>query len=241
MFSLSLLGCGNKEKVTFKCGTYGIESEGVSSSWAMTKYVFDKEKVSIYVLNQRVEDELNIYEYELSQTYEYTYNKSDNKVCFNGMTFDVKNKRLHSSLLDLSYESNSVTKPAYKVINSNCGNLQLQLDSNNEWIVIGTGSNMVTYEIPSEYKGYPITSISNNAFSLSPSLREITIPSSIKTIGSNVFKPLVSLEIIFENEVPCTQSNMLSNINNVSIVVPSNSVEAYKSAWTSYASVITSK
>ena len=65
MFSLSLFGCGNKEKVIFKYGTYGIESEGVSSSWAMTKYVFDHEGiVSIYVLNNRVEDELNIYEYD---------------------------------------------------------------------------------------------------------------------------------------------------------------------------------
>ena len=67
MLSITMIGCGSKEEsVKFKFGTYGIEADGVASNWAMTKYVFkDDNKVYVYALEQRYEDELYIYEYAL--------------------------------------------------------------------------------------------------------------------------------------------------------------------------------
>ena len=239
IFSVSLFGCGsNKNTAKLEEGTYGIEVEGAASYWAMTKYIFkDDGKVYVYSLEQSYEDFIYIYEYKLSNTYEYDYNKKDKKLTFNNITFDVGYKKLTSTLLELVYESKSIEKPPYRVVNANCNELQLQLGSNDEWVIIGTGSNLSTYTIPSAYQSYSITTIKSNAFGLSPNLRTITIPSSIRYIGTNVFNSS-SLVITFENAIPCDQDGMLYSTEGVTIKVPSASVEAYKSAWPEYASII---
>ena len=243
MLSITMIGCGSKEEsVKFKFGTYGIEADGVASNWAMTKYVFkDDNKVYVYALEQRYEDELYIYEYALSNTYDYVYDEEKKKVSFNDTTFNVSNKKITSTLLELVYESSNSDKPSYRVINANCNELQLQLDSNDEWIIVGTGSNLPTYTIPVTYEEHIIRSIKSNAFGLSFNLSNITIPSSITKIGKNVFNSTSNLTIVFESLIPCEQEGMLASIDNVTIKVPSESVDVYKSAWSEYASIIESR
>ena len=62
--------------------------------------------------------------------------------------------------------------------------------------VVGIRSSIESYEIPSEYKGHPITSIENSAFAGRIKLIHLTIPDSVTRIGESAFSSRTSLESV---------------------------------------------
>jgi len=85
-----------------------------------------------------------------------------------------------------------------------------------------------------------VTSIGASAFSYCRSLTSIDIPSGITIIDYQAFNNCSSLTSVIVNaQNPPTLGNyVFSNTNNCPIYVPSASVEAYKAAWSTYASRI---
>lgn len=84
--------------------------------------------------------------------------------------------------------------------------------------------------------------IHDNVFLNCISLLNITIPSTVTSIGSNTFKGCSGLEYIISkpSPPPSLGSTSFTNTNNCPIYVPDASVEAYKTAtnWATYASQI---
>ena len=90
------------------------------------------------------------------------------------------------------------------------------------------------FEIPNS-----VTSVGDYAFALCSGLTSITLPSSLTTIGDSAFSGCTSLtSITIKATTPPTlgSSAIPSNVKN--IYVPAASVKAYKSGWSSYASII---
>ena len=110
--------------------------------------------------------------------------------------------------------------------------------------VTSIGSNAFSYcssfssiEIPDS-----VTSIGNNAFSNCTSLSSCTIGSGVTSIGGQAFYNCSSLSsvTVLATTPPTLGSSVFNNTNNCPIYVPSQSVDAYKSAtnWSTYASRI---
>lgn len=243
LFVVSLGACGKKEKKpddkAFYIGTYGMKKEKEESFWGMTKYVFDEDgKVTVYVVGSRSEDGIDYMEYTFSAKYDYAYDEEDSTITFDDTVFEILNKEMVSEKLILVYESNKVEKPRYRVANASLNEMEMELNQENEWSIIGTGKNHATYLIASEFGGYPITAIKNGAFARASNMTEIIIPSNIKVIGKGVFNPSASLTIKFTSKTPCTQNGMLVKTSKVRIEVPEDSVAAYKKAWKNYSNII---
>ena len=97
-------------------------------------------------------------------------------------------------------------------------------------------SGLTSVNIPSG-----VTIIGNNTFYNCTSLTSITIPSGITSIGGNSFNGCRNLtSITVEAATPPTLStSAFQNTNaNLVIYVPAESVDAYKTNWSSYASRI---
>lgn len=68
---------------------------------------------------------------------------------------------------------------------------------------------------------------------------EIFIPRNIDTIKGNAFQNASNLKrIIFESYTPCTIQSAAFDNNNALLYVPLESIDAYKTAWSTYASRI---
>ena len=95
-------------------------------------------------------------------------------------------------------------------------------------------SSLTSIEIPSS-----VTSIGYGAFYNCSSLTSIEIPSSVTSIGSNAFADCSSLTkiTIKATTPPSLGSNNIPS-NETNIYVPSGSVSAYQSAWSSYKDII---
>ena len=86
-----------------------------------------------------------------------------------------------------------------------------------------------------------VRSIENQAFWLCSGLTSVTIGNSVTWIGSSAFVGCTGLtSVTIEAETPPTlfENSALSNTNNCPIYVPCGTLDAYKTAWTNYASRI---
>ena len=84
-------------------------------------------------------------------------------------------------------------------------------------------------------------SINDSAFADCSSLTAVTINASAVTIGNTVFSGNTNLlKITFTAEEPFTiDEGDFDNTNECKLIVPCNSVDAYKTAWSQYADRIT--
>jgi len=98
-------------------------------------------------------------------------------------------------------------------------------------------SSLTSIEIPNS-----VTSIGYYAFEYCTSLTRIEIPSGVTSIGNDAFIGCEGLTSIIVNATtpPQLVEGTFNDTNNCPILVPSQSVEAYKSAsgWSTYASRI---
>jgi len=97
-------------------------------------------------------------------------------------------------------------------------------------------SGLTSVEIPNS-----VTSIGRYVFSECSSLTSVTIPSSVTSIGEGTFKSCNGLtSVTCEAVVPPTSGSGVFYKTNCPIYVPSQSVNAYKTAanWSTYASRI---
>ena len=85
-----------------------------------------------------------------------------------------------------------------------------------------------------------VTNIGNDAFGYCDSLTSVTIPNSVISIGSYVFTYCTSLTAItcLATTPPTLESNAFDDTNDCPIFVPCGSLDAYKMAWSVYASRI---
>ena len=86
-----------------------------------------------------------------------------------------------------------------------------------------------------------VTSISGAAFQYCYYLTSIMIPNSVTSIGNFAFyycSRLASITVNATTPPTLGGSNVFTETNNCPILVPSQSLETYKSAWSSYASRI---
>lgn len=99
------------------------------------------------------------------------------------------------------------------------------------------------YSITTLFIGSGITSIANSTFPSMKGLTAVTIPNSVTSIGSYAFYNCTSLKSITclaTTPPTLSNANAFNNTNNCKILVPSASVNAYKTAtnWSTYASRI---
>lgn len=82
-----------------------------------------------------------------------------------------------------------------------------------------------------------VTSIGSSAFSSCSALANITIPDNVTSIGNYAFNGCSSLtSVTVEATTPPTLgSAAFDDTNNCPILVPAESVDAYKTAWPAYA------
>lgn len=89
--------------------------------------------------------------------------------------------------------------------------------------------NLINVEIPSS-----ITSIGESAFAGCTSLTTLTVPDSITSIGMNAFQNYANTweSLTFLSVVPpnCNQYFINGPVSNLTIYVPAESIDAYKSA-----------
>ena len=87
-------------------------------------------------------------------------------------------------------------------------------------------------------------SIDNNAFCFCLKLDDVILPSSLQSLGMGVFSCCSDLtNITFSSEVPPSmpETEMFYSCSMLSVIlVPANSVEAYKTAFSRYAGMVRS-
>ena len=122
---------------------------------------------------------------------------------------------------------------------SNCPSLT-SIDIPNGVTSIGDGAFNICTSLTSVTIPNSVTSIGFQAFIWCSGLRSINIPSGITNIGKEAFSFCTSLTSITVNAItpPTLGTDVFYNTNNCPIYVPSESVSAYQSAWSTYASRI---
>ena len=103
-------------------------------------------------------------------------------------------------------------------------NFQLLKDGTYE--LIGTnGFECIDVVVPSEYKGSPVTRISDNAFKQCKTLKSVVIPNSVKTIGKSAFYDCNSLErVTISNSVKSIGESAFYSCGKLKSIVIPNSV-----------------
>ena len=93
-------------------------------------------------------------------------------------------------------------------------------------------TNLTSIDIPNS-----VTRINSVAFNGCTSLTSIDIPNSVTRIDIMAFRSCTSLQSITINATtpPTLGSDVFTNTNDCPIYVPAESVDVYKSAWSSYA------
>lgn len=164
----------------------------------------------------------------------------------NGVT-KISTKFLSSSTLTTVTFPDGITAVVYGLLN-NCPNMQSVVgdiaSEDGKCIVIGNtifdfvDTKLTSYTIPEG-----VTAIGDEIFAqFSISLTTITVAESVNTIGNNAFSNANIKEIYFKSTTPATMKNALFNFfvvdENLKLYVPTEAVDAYKSAWSDYASFI---
>ena len=95
-------------------------------------------------------------------------------------------------------------------------------------------ASLTSFTIPNS-----VTSIGYDAFRGCTGLTSVTIPNSVTSIGDDAFIYCTGLtSVTIEAETPPTLGSGAFNSNNCPIYVPCGTIDAYKTAWTNYASRI---
>ena len=164
----------------------------------------------------------------------------------NGVT-KISTKFLSSSTLTTVTFPDGITAVVYGLLN-NCPNMQSVVgdiaSEDGKCIVIDNtifdfvDTKLTSYTIPEG-----VTAIGDEIFAqFSSSLTAITVAESVNTIGDNAFSNANIKEIYFKSTTPATKKNALFNFfvvdENLKLYVPTEAVDAYKSAWSDYASFI---
>ena len=87
-----------------------------------------------------------------------------------------------------------------------------------------------------------VTSIEERAFLFCSDLTSVTIPNSVTSIGYSAFNGCSSLDsLVFESETPASleTASAFYSTNDCPLIVPCSAVDAYKTAWPTYANRIT--
>ena len=144
-----------------------------------------------------------------------------------------------SSLTSVTIQSGVTSIDEYTFYN--CSSLT-SIEIPNSVTTIGNNAFEYCTSIKSIVIPNSVTTISNSVFNYCYSLKNVSIGNSVTSIGNNAFSNCSKLTSITVNAVtpPTIGSNTFNNTNNCPIYVPSESVNAYKSAsiWSDYASRI---
>ena len=108
----------------------------------------------------------------------------------------------------------------------------------NSVISIGEAAFWGCKSVTSVTIGNSVTSIGDIAFN-GCSMTSVTIPNSVTSIGNNVFRGCTSLTTLFvKADIPPTLGSEVFSDNISCIYIPCGSLNAYRYAWSAYASII---
>lgn len=91
-------------------------------------------------------------------------------------------------------------------------------------------------EIPDTYKGKPVTKIGDRAFVDAHNFVALTVPESVKVIGSDAFDKCYGLTLIMKGAEPPAQNSSFDGIKY--IIVPAAALETYKARWDAFKGII---
>ncbi|HKL93992.1 MAG TPA: leucine-rich repeat protein [Clostridia bacterium] len=116
------------------------------------------------------------------------------------------------------------------------------ITNNNSIVITGLNTWDRTIEIPEKINDKPVIEIESRAFE-DKNIKNITLPSTLRTIGSNAFKGCDSLQYIrLKGFTPPTLGYNVFNFSNTNFIiyVPSARVHVYRNAqgWSSYSNFI---
>lgn len=141
-----------------------------------------------------------------------------NKAFANCSKLKTFNNEANATIAEDAFEGTSITTYydngiEYKIIN------------NSEIAITKYNGDLETLVIPSQYKGIPVTSISDNAFNGCSKLASVTIPEGVKSIGANTFTGCTNLaQVIIPYTVEKIGANAFSGCTSLQTINLQNKI-----------------
>ena len=176
-----------------------------------------------------------VIEYDSEDCKTYRWVETQDIICVNVPTIPITYTASNKLNVNLGGFTPNATAETYDSTTS-AGTIEFSSNvitiGNNAFYSQGS---MTSIEIPNS-----VTTIGNYAFYQCQSLTSITFPNSVTSIGDTVLNGctrLTSITILATTPPTLASFQALNNTNNCPIYVPSESVEAYKTAnnWNAYA------
>lgn len=115
-------------------------------------------------------------------------------------------------------------------IQEKIGDVTYEVKDDGTVTVTGYNLRLEDVVIQSEYNGLPVTSIANGALAGSITLKSVTLPSSITSIGDNVFDGCLNLKTINLENVTYIGDNAFNNCEKLSDIYLSDNTENISSS-----------
>ena len=109
--------------------------------------------------------------------------------------------------------------------------LKWQIIDNQTVTIIGYNGSPENLEIPSKIEGLPVTAINNSAFQLCSSLKTVTLPDTLETIGASAFARCPLERIEFPNSLKSIGAYAFMESSLSSVTIPASAEDVNGTAF----------